>query len=120
MQFEHGAQLGVGPNGDFILDAHTRFDFADIARLCDLVAPYAPLFVEDPLRSENPGVLKNFRAYEYATQVHAGLSVGWLHYTVATAGERPLGRGHFLACTFRISSHLNSNPLAAGSGTAVS
>jgi L-alanine-DL-glutamate epimerase-like enolase superfamily enzyme len=42
---------GVGPNGDFILDAHTRFDFADIARLCDLVAPYAPLFVEDPLRS---------------------------------------------------------------------
>ena len=42
---------GVGPNGDFILDAHTRFNFADIARLCDLVAPYGPLFVEDPLRS---------------------------------------------------------------------
>jgi L-alanine-DL-glutamate epimerase-like enolase superfamily enzyme len=42
---------GVGPNGDFILDAHTRFDFADVARLCDLVAPYAPLFVEDPLHS---------------------------------------------------------------------
>jgi L-alanine-DL-glutamate epimerase-like enolase superfamily enzyme len=42
---------GVGPDGDFILDAHTRFDFADIARLCDLVAPYAPLFVEDPLHS---------------------------------------------------------------------
>jgi len=42
---------GVGPNGDFILDAHTRFDFADVARLCDLVAPYGPLFVEDPLHS---------------------------------------------------------------------
>jgi galactonate dehydratase len=42
---------GVGKDGDFILDAHTRFDFADIAHLCDLVAPYAPLFVEDPLRT---------------------------------------------------------------------
>jgi L-alanine-DL-glutamate epimerase-like enolase superfamily enzyme len=42
---------GVGKDGDFILDAHTRFDFADVARLCDLVAPYAPLFVEDPLRT---------------------------------------------------------------------
>jgi L-alanine-DL-glutamate epimerase-like enolase superfamily enzyme len=42
---------GVGPNGDFIVDAHTRFDFADVARLCDLLAPLAPLFVEDPLRT---------------------------------------------------------------------
>ena len=42
---------GLGKDGDFILDAHTRFDFADIARLCDLVAPYAPLFVEDPLHT---------------------------------------------------------------------
>jgi galactonate dehydratase len=42
---------GVGEKGDFIIDAHTRFDFADAARLCDLVAPLAPLFVEDPLRT---------------------------------------------------------------------
>ena len=42
---------GVGPTGDFIVDAHTRFDFADVARLCDLLAPLAPLFVEDPLRT---------------------------------------------------------------------
>ncbi len=57
-------------------------------------------------------VLKNFRAYEFGTQVHAGLSVGWLHYTVALVGERPMGRGHFLASTFRISRHLSTNPLA--------
>jgi L-alanine-DL-glutamate epimerase-like enolase superfamily enzyme len=42
---------GVGPAGDFIVDAHTRFEFADVARLCDLLAPLAPLFVEDPLRT---------------------------------------------------------------------
>ncbi len=58
-------------------------------------------------------ILKNFRAYEYATQVHAGLSVGWLHATVAIAGERLIGRGLVFGSTFRISRHLSSNPLAA-------
>jgi hypothetical protein len=58
-------------------------------------------------------VLKNFRAHEFATQVHAGMSVGWLHYTVATVGERTMGDGRFMASTFRISRHLDSNPLAA-------
>jgi L-alanine-DL-glutamate epimerase-like enolase superfamily enzyme len=42
---------GVGPDGDFIVDAHTRFDYADAARLCDRLAPLAPLFVEDPLHT---------------------------------------------------------------------
>jgi galactonate dehydratase len=42
---------GVGRDGDFIIDAHTRFNFAEIARLCDLLAPLAPLFVEDPLHT---------------------------------------------------------------------
>jgi L-alanine-DL-glutamate epimerase-like enolase superfamily enzyme len=42
---------GVGPAGDFIVDAHTRFEYADVARLCDLLAPLAPLFVEDPLHT---------------------------------------------------------------------
>jgi galactonate dehydratase len=42
---------GVGPDGDWILDAHTRFDLADAIRLCNLIAPLNPLFVEDPLRA---------------------------------------------------------------------
>jgi L-alanine-DL-glutamate epimerase-like enolase superfamily enzyme len=42
---------GVGLDGDFIVDAHTRFDFAHVARLCDLLSPLAPLFVEDPLHT---------------------------------------------------------------------
>ncbi len=46
-----GLREGVGPDGDFIVDAHTRFDLADVARLCDLLAPLAPMFVEDPLHS---------------------------------------------------------------------
>ncbi len=42
---------GVGPDGDFIVDAHTRFEYAQVARLCDRLAPLAPLFVEDPLHA---------------------------------------------------------------------
>ena len=40
---------GVGPKGEFILDAHTRFSLADAVQLCERVAPLSPLFVEDPL-----------------------------------------------------------------------
>ena len=42
---------GVGAEGDFIYDAHTRLDLADAARLCDHLAPLDPLFVEDPLHT---------------------------------------------------------------------
>ncbi|MEJ1963778.1 MAG: mandelate racemase/muconate lactonizing enzyme family protein [Gammaproteobacteria bacterium] len=40
---------GVGAQGEFILDAHTRFSLADAVQLCERVAPLSPLFVEDPL-----------------------------------------------------------------------
>jgi galactonate dehydratase len=42
---------GVGSDGDFIIDAHTRFDLADVALLCDRIESLAPLFVEDPLHT---------------------------------------------------------------------
>jgi L-alanine-DL-glutamate epimerase-like enolase superfamily enzyme len=48
---------GVGPNGEFILDAHTRFDFADALRLIELITPLKPLFVEDPLRTIDDATL---------------------------------------------------------------
>jgi L-alanine-DL-glutamate epimerase-like enolase superfamily enzyme len=44
-------RAGLGAEGEFILDAHTRFDLADAVQLCERVAPYSPLFVEDPLRT---------------------------------------------------------------------
>jgi galactonate dehydratase len=42
---------GAGPQGEFILDAHTRFSLADAVQLCERVAPLSPLFVEDPLHT---------------------------------------------------------------------
>jgi L-alanine-DL-glutamate epimerase-like enolase superfamily enzyme len=51
----------VGAQGDWAIDFHTRLDLADAVRLCGLIEPFNPLFVEDPLRSENPGVLATLR-----------------------------------------------------------
>ena len=42
---------GVGPQGEFILDAHTRFSLGDAVQLCNRIAPLSPLFVEDPLHT---------------------------------------------------------------------
>jgi galactonate dehydratase len=61
----------LGPDADWSIDFHTRLDLPDAVRLCDLIEPYNPLFVEDPLRSENPAALAALRA-----QVKVPLAVG--------------------------------------------
>jgi L-alanine-DL-glutamate epimerase-like enolase superfamily enzyme len=61
----------VGPDGEWHIDFHTRLDFADAVRLCGLLDELNPLFVEDPLRSENPGALATLRA-----QVRSPIAVG--------------------------------------------
>jgi len=53
------------------VDFHTRLDLADALRLCTLIEPFNPLFVEDPVRSENPGALATLRA-----QVKTPIAVG--------------------------------------------
>jgi L-alanine-DL-glutamate epimerase-like enolase superfamily enzyme len=62
---------GVGPDGAWMIDVHTRLDLADAVRLCTLIEPLNPLFVEDPLRSENPDVLTALRS-----QVRVPIAVG--------------------------------------------
>lgn len=44
----------VGDEIGLCIDAHTRLDTANAIDLCQLLAPYRPFFIEDPLRSENP------------------------------------------------------------------
>lgn len=61
----------VAGRGEWAIDFHTRLDMADAVRLCGLIEPLNPLFVEDPLRSENPGALAALR-----TQVKVPLAVG--------------------------------------------
>jgi galactonate dehydratase len=60
---EHCREIraGVGPDGDWAIDYHTRLDFPDAVRLSTLLEPLEPYFVEDLVRSENPGVYKQLR-----------------------------------------------------------
>jgi L-alanine-DL-glutamate epimerase-like enolase superfamily enzyme len=52
---------GVGKDGDWALDYHTRLDPPDAVRLSTLIEPLEPYFAEDLIRSENPGVYKELR-----------------------------------------------------------
>lgn len=52
---------GLGKDGDWLTDVHTRLDLSDAVRLCNLLEPFAPYEVEDPLRSENKGIYKQLR-----------------------------------------------------------
>lgn len=44
---------GVGPNGDWCIDFHTRLDLMDAVTLANLLEPLKPMYIEDPIRSEN-------------------------------------------------------------------
>ncbi len=43
---------GIGKNGDYCIDFHQRFDLNEAIRGCNLIEETAPLFVEDPVRTE--------------------------------------------------------------------
>jgi L-alanine-DL-glutamate epimerase-like enolase superfamily enzyme len=43
---------GVGPEGDWMIDVHQKFDFHEAVELCRLMEPLRPFCVEDPLREE--------------------------------------------------------------------
>ena len=43
----------VGPDGNWCIDFHQRFDFNDALRTCRAIEEYEPFFVEDPVRDEN-------------------------------------------------------------------
>ena len=45
----------VGPDLQLCLDVHTRLDTTHVISLCKVLEPYRPFFIEDPIRSENPG-----------------------------------------------------------------
>jgi len=62
---------GVGKDGDWAIDYHTRLDLSDAVRLSTLIEPLEPYFCEDLIRSENPAVYRELRQ-----QVKVPLAVG--------------------------------------------
>jgi L-alanine-DL-glutamate epimerase-like enolase superfamily enzyme len=51
----------VGGGGRWAIDLHTRFDTPEAIKICDSIEELEPYFVEDIVRSENPGVYKTIR-----------------------------------------------------------
>ena len=60
---EHCRQIreGVGKNGDWAIDYHTRLDLPDAVRLSTQIEDLEPYFCEDLVRSENRGVYREVR-----------------------------------------------------------
>ncbi|HEY0005019.1 MAG TPA: glycoside hydrolase family 2 TIM barrel-domain containing protein [Pyrinomonadaceae bacterium] len=58
-------------------------------------------------------VITGLSPRDFASDVHAGLFVGWIHQTVALVAERRFGRGRLIVSTFCLSKHLTSHPVAA-------
>jgi galactonate dehydratase len=44
---------GVGPDGNWCIDLHQRFDLNDALRVCKVMEEFDPFFVEDPVRDEH-------------------------------------------------------------------
>jgi len=59
-QFE-AIRAAVGDGIEIVFDVHTRLDPPDAIRLCREVEKYHPFFMEDPIRSENPGTFHLLR-----------------------------------------------------------
>ena len=51
----------VGDEIEICFDVHTRLDLPEVVWLCREVEPFAPFFIEDPLRCENPDSFKTLR-----------------------------------------------------------
>jgi hypothetical protein len=58
-------------------------------------------------------VICEVKPEEFATNVHAGIFVGWLRQNAALVGERRIGEGRLMISTFQLSANLKTNPLAA-------
>jgi hypothetical protein len=58
-------------------------------------------------------VITGLSTRDFASNVHAGLFVGWLHHCVALVAERRVGNGRLLISTFRLRQQLAKNPVAA-------
>jgi galactonate dehydratase len=51
----------VGPDIQMCFDVHTRLDPAMVVAMCRELEQFKPFFIEDPIRSENPGSYRNLR-----------------------------------------------------------
>ncbi len=62
IEFCKRIDAAVGGGGRWAIDLHTRFDTPEAIKICSELEKLEPYFVEDIVRSENPGVYKTIRS----------------------------------------------------------
>lgn len=63
IEYLEAIRKAVGDEVDLILECHGRYDPEWAIELARLAAPYRPLYIEDPVRHENPEALKRVREH---------------------------------------------------------
>ena len=48
----------VGPDIDFAIECHWRYDVRDVIQLCQALEPVKPMWMEDPVPPDNPEAMK--------------------------------------------------------------
>lgn len=61
IDFSRRINEAVGGGGKWAIDLHTRFDTQEGVKICQALEELEPYFVEDIVRSENPGVYRTLR-----------------------------------------------------------
>lgn len=61
IEFCKRIDAAVGGGGKWAIDLHTRFDMTEGIKICNALESLEPYFVEDIIRSENPGVYTTVR-----------------------------------------------------------
>ncbi len=61
IEFSKRIDAAVGGGGNWAIDLHTRFDTTEGLKICKALESLEPYFIEDIVRSENPGVYKTIR-----------------------------------------------------------
>ncbi len=95
----HGlvARRGTIWNGDWV----TTFSW--LARSGPYAAlPGGPMIDLTFDRVVPRAVMTGFRPWEFDARVKSGVVAGWIHKAAATIIEKPYGKGHLLATTFRL------------------
>lgn len=63
VEYTEAIRAAVGDDVDLILECHGRYDPDHAVQLARRVAPFNPLYIEDPIRHENPDAMRHVRAH---------------------------------------------------------
>jgi len=95
--------IGVSPRHGTVWAGNWMTSFSWLRRRGPFARlPGGPLLDDGFERVIPEHVLTGFTPLDFAARVHAGMTVGWVHKTVALCAERPFGSGNAVFATFRL------------------